>query len=144
MKNKWMRWEGGWGGTENIQYYKCWCDHFLCIEGTVLDWFKSYLAGRHKSEQISCAASAPRYLTVGFPQGSHIGPQGFSYYTEEIPEIPEKTWHLCMLVCLYADDTLLYLSFSLNDYCTEEAVHIIEDCISDVEKRDVSKQAKVK
>ena len=35
---------------------------------------------------------------------------------------------------LYADNKQLCLTFSLNDYTAEEAVHIMEECISEVKK----------
>ena len=48
--------------------------------------------------------------------------EGFSYSIDESQEIAEKHG-----ICahLYADDTQLYLLFSLNDYSTEEAVCIM-------------------
>ena len=101
------------------------------VQGTVLDWFKSYLKDRYQSVHVSGATSLPRHLTFGFPQGSHIGPQGFSYYTDEIPEIASKHG---VSAHLYADDTQLYLPFSLTPEGAERAVIKIEDCIDDVRK----------
>ena len=59
------------------------------VQGTVLDWFRSYLVyirllgsdeyleDRYHSVHVSDVSLVPRLLTFGFPQGSHIGPHAF-------------------------------------------------------------------
>ena len=101
------------------------------IQGTVLDWFKSYLSDRYQSIHVNGAISSPKHLTFGLPQGSHIGPQAFSYYTDEVPEIAEGHG---VSAHLYADDTQLFLPFSLTSRDPRRAAHQIEDCIEDVRK----------
>ena len=76
--------------------------------------------------------SQPRLLTFGFPQGSVSGPQDFSYYTDEIPEIARLHG---LSVSMYADDTQLYLSFNLSSPDSGDlAVQQMEDCIEDIQK----------
>ena len=109
------------------------------IQGTVLDWFKNYLKDRYQSVHVSGTISSSKHLTFGFPQGSHIGPQGSYYYTDEVSEIAEG--HVS--AHLYADDTQLYLSFSLTDHEAEQAVLQMEDCIDNVKKSMVLNKLKV-
>ena len=63
-----------------------------------------------------------------FPQGAQVGPQGFSYCTDPVPVITEKHG---VPAHLYADDTNLYLPFSLTDNDAQEEVFIMEGCIDD-------------
>ena len=66
---------------------------------------------------------------------------GFSYYTDEIPEIAAAHG---VSVHMYADDTQLYLPFSLTmPECAQEAVIQIEDCIEDVRQWMTSNKLKL-
>ena len=103
----------------------------LGIQGTVLDWFRSYLEDRYQSVHISGVSSVPRHLPFGFPQGSHIGPQAFSYYTNDVPAIAAAHG---VSVHLYADDTQLYLPFSLTTEDADRAAQQMEFCIDDIRK----------
>jgi hypothetical protein len=49
-------------------------EHVLGISGTVLAWFCSYLKNRTQSVVINNAVSKSSQLSVGFPQGSVLGP----------------------------------------------------------------------
>jgi len=59
------------------------------------------------------------------------GPQGFSYYSDPVPEIAEEHG---VSAHLYADDTQLYLPFSLTEEDSMRAVLQMEDCIEDIRK----------
>ena len=95
------------------------------------DWFRSYLEDRCQSVQVCGSTSAPRHLPFGFPQGSVSGPQGFSYYSDPVPDI---ALHHGVSAHLYADDTQLYLPFSLSQVDAERAVIQMEDCIEDIRR----------
>jgi hypothetical protein len=117
------------------------CDHEILLSrlyqkmglrGTVLDWFQSYLENRHQSIHVNGVTSVPRLLTFGFPQGSVSGPQDFSYYSDEVPQIALEHG---VCVHMYADDTQLYLPFDLSSPgAAESAVRQMEDCIEDILK----------
>ena len=80
---------------------------------------------------VNGATSTPKQLTFDFPQGSVSGPQGFSYYSDPVPEIAEQHG---VSAHLYADDTQLYLSFSLTQEDAERATIQMEDCIEDIRR----------
>jgi hypothetical protein len=56
------------------------------------------------------------------------GPQGFSYYSDPVPEIAEEHG---ISAHLYADDTQLYLPFSLTEEDSVRVVLQMEDCCED-------------
>lgn len=106
--------------------------HHVGVEGTVLDWFRSYLSGRSQRVAIEGSMSREFSLDCGVPQGSCLGPLLFVIYTSSLFKIIER--HLPQVHC-YADDTQLYLSFRPRDDDAQDAAHrAMEVCISDVRK----------
>ena len=78
------------------------------ITGTVLRWFHSYLSGRSQFVEINDTKSSVRDLTVGFPQGSVLGPIFYLLYIAPLAEIIRShgfDYHF------YADDTQLYSTY---------------------------------
>ena len=54
------------------------------IEGVVLQWFNSYLSGRHQCTKVNGNVSKFMKLSSGVPQGSILGPILFSIYINDI------------------------------------------------------------
>ena len=87
-------------------------EHRLCITGSALHWFKSYLTDRTQSVTIDGVSSRPVVLKYGVPQGSVLGPLLFTIYTLPLGDLLRQhgiAYHL------YADDTQLYLTFNARD-----------------------------
>jgi hypothetical protein len=84
-------------------------EHHIGVKGTALQWLHSYLSDRYQSVKIGKTLSSPRHLPYGVPQGSVLGPQLFSIYTQPLQVVIEA----CdMFFHLYADDTQLYMAFN--------------------------------
>ena len=82
---------------------RCWTD---CTQRSALDWFESYLVGRHQVVSIRGEHSDSRLLHYGVPQGSVLGPQLFTVYTSPLGRI------ICahgLDYHLFADDSQLYV-----------------------------------
>ena len=80
--------------THKLQYYG--------IQGTTLNWFKSYLSDRKQYVQFNESTSSHATITTGVPQGSILGPLLFIIYMNDISKVTNK-FHFT----LYADDTSL-------------------------------------
>ena len=76
-------------------------------EGTVLNWFHSYLSERAQSVSFCGRASRAHQLLYGVPQGSVLGPVLFSLYTQPLASVIK-----ChdILYHFYANDAELHSS----------------------------------
>ena len=72
------------------------------LNGTSLDWFRSYLSDRSQYVDYDGTTSISLPLTTGVPQGSILGPLLFIIYMNDIHEASQN-----YKVILYADDTNL-------------------------------------
>ena len=60
------------------------------ISGQVYVFFESYLVGRTSRVKVASELSDPQQLEFGLPQGSVVGPQMFSYFTQPLAKIIER------------------------------------------------------
>lgn len=72
------------------------------VNGKLLQWFRSYLTGRHLKVIINGYESKPKLVTSGVPQGSHLGPLLFSIYVNDV------TCKISSHCLLYADDLKVF------------------------------------
>ena len=100
------------------------------LQGTVLEWFKSYLSNRGQHISIHGTLSRCFSLDCGVPRGSCLGPLLFVIYTSRLFDVIEK--HLPEVHC-FADDTQLYPSFKPDsEIDQDDAVRAMERCIEDI------------
>ena len=88
----------------------------------------SFLSGQSQVVVTSNVNSQPNLLEYGVPQGSVLGP--LLYFLYNTPLIYVISNHPGIQCHFYADDTQIYLSFSLE--FASSAFSIIESCIRDV------------
>jgi hypothetical protein len=76
------------------------------INGTAIQWFRSYLTGRSQYVRRGSVKSSIVRLVCGVPQGSVLGPVLFVLYTANLIRLIERH---SLHPHLYADDTLRFL-----------------------------------
>jgi hypothetical protein len=69
------------------------------INGTSLDWFKSYLSDRTQIVDINGNTSRTRKLKISVLQGSDLGPILFLCFINDLHSVTE------LLTLMFADDT---------------------------------------
>ena len=74
------------------------------IQGTALDWFRSYMANRLQTVVVEGIKSKTVPLEHGVPQGSVLEPVLFSLYTEPLNNFISRQG---CTYCKFADDTQL-------------------------------------
>ena len=98
------------------------------VSRKVLDWFKSYLTGRSQRIKLGNCVSSRSDLSFGVPQGSVLGPLLFTLYTTPLSSL--VSGH-AIPHHLYADDSQLYVSFSLGD--SAAALNGLQSCLASVQ-----------
>ena len=96
------------------------------ISGSALAWFVSYLNNRNQSVRIGHAVSSPRLLPFGVPQGSVLGPQLFSLYTQPLHHILDNSG---VAYHMYADDIQIYLTFNPKGSFSPETIEL---CLANI------------
>ena len=94
------------------------------IQWTALEWYRSYLSDRSQTVIVGSVSHGPLSINCGVPQGSVVGPSGFTAYTEEIAETISD---FSISSHQYADDTALLSHIPLADISTCRAS--IERCL---------------
>ena len=111
------------------------------VRSTVLSWFQSYLSGWSSQVDIAGKLSNPTTLEFGLPQGSIVGPIGYSIYTLPVGEI---ACHYDINYHLYADDIQLYVSFDpMTQGALNNALSKLQTCISNIRKWMVANKLKL-
>ena len=99
------------------------------LSGSVIQWLTSYLTDRSQVIKLGDICSEHQSLSFGVPQGSVLGPLLFSLYTSPLSSIINK-YHVKHH--LYADDTQIYISFSLKDSdCALDNLKSTLSCVHD-------------
>ena len=97
------------------------------LDGTVLNWLKSYLTERKQCVKIDQNFSSELPLLFGVPQGSVLGPLLYTLYTVPLGCIIKShslNYHF------YADDSQLYLSIKPSNI--NDLVYSLEKCLLEV------------
>ena len=81
------------------------------IKDANLEWIKNYLNNRSQKTKVNGSISDSLPVECGVPQGSVLGPLLFLVYVNNMSKCLQHIEH-----CLYADDTVLYISG--NDFDT--------------------------
>ena len=93
------------------------------LKGTVLNWFKSFLLGRHHKVMINGELSSVLLSLYGVPQGSVLGPVLFNMYVKSLPSyVKSKGFRSSM----YADDSNARIKLSLKFQYYNIAIKIPE------------------
>ena len=102
---------------------------YFGIDGSVHDWFASYLRNRTYRVKIGDSFSDFICTLFGVPQGSILGPLLFILYTRHLE-------HIALIhglsIKLYADDSQLYISFypirdDVSMFCSK-----VNSCLVDI------------
>ena len=75
------------------------------VDDSSLVRFKSYLNNRQHRTVVGNAMSSPRFVNIGVPQGSVLGPLFFLVYINDLVEVLQNS-----KAALFADDTAIYSS----------------------------------
>jgi len=100
--------------------------------GAVQSWYKTYLKDRTTRVTVNHEFSVDHVLKYSLPQGSIIGPQGFTMYISPVGDVIRSygiSFHA------YADDIQLYTEFNpKSDEDRQLVLNNLSSCISEVSR----------
>ena len=96
------------------------------IQGTALNWFRSYLDNRTQIMKIGTQMSPARPVKAGVPQGSILGPLLFLIAINDLPDVVQN----CKIT-LFADDIQLCITYRPED--TQRAYFELESDLQNIE-----------
>ncbi|XP_072033195.1 uncharacterized protein [Amphiura filiformis] len=108
------------------------------ITGSALNWFQSYFTNRSQSIVIDGKESSVHVLDEGVPQGSVIGPLGFTMYSSPLESIIDAHGISRMI---YADDTQVYVI--LKDDKSSATISGLELCVRDIKNWSTANHLKL-
>ena len=124
-------------------------DHTICIrrlshlygvDGTVLQWFESFLSNRDNKVCVNDVFSLSRDANCGVPQGSVLGARLYTMYVYPLTTIIRRhglQYHT------YADDTQIYLQCDNHHDAINAAIIRLQNCILEVIKWMTSNALKI-
>ena len=86
-------------------------EHQIGLDGTVLQWFRSFLLDREQKVLINGQLSEALLILFGVPQGSVLGPVLFNIYVRSLPCLIQNQG---FSTSIYADDSNARTQFSLK------------------------------
>jgi hypothetical protein len=83
------------------------------IRGSINQWIQTFLYNRTQVVAVDGETSDKVHVESGVPQGSVLGPSLFLFYINDLPQ------GLYSTVCIFADDTVVYLTVSSDSDCSK-------------------------
>lgn len=104
-------------------------------EEMIIRWIGDFLSGGYFDVRVGEEISSPRDLMVGPPQGTLVGPYGWSIATEPLVDKSEK-WNCSISgsveIVMYADDLALIVDCEISGEGRREAEGVMKSAISQV------------
>ena len=97
----------------------------VCVTGSALKWFASYLSDRSQCVSINGVYSNEASIKCGVPQGSVLEPVLFTTYMLPLGDI---LGHLHVKFHCYADDQQIYVEFFIGESVSEKN----EECLVNI------------
>jgi hypothetical protein len=109
----------------------------LGLSGGYVNWFCSYLSGRHSQVRVSGVLSSPFEILSGVPQGSVLGPLLFNAFINDICDVVAHSKFL-----LFADDIKIFRAVNSPQDCNllqSDISSVYDWCVANGMKLNIGK-----